>query len=88
MPEKELGVVGLGTMGSNLARNLASHKTRVAVYNRTRSRTEEFIANHGREGDFTATATFEELVRALRPPRTRAARRPNADRATRALSAA
>jgi 6-phosphogluconate dehydrogenase len=69
MPEKELGVVGLGTMGSNLARNLASHKTRVAVYNRTRSRTEEFIANHGKEGDFTGTATLEELVRALRPPR-------------------
>jgi 6-phosphogluconate dehydrogenase len=69
VPEKELGVVGLGTMGSNLARNLASHKTHVAVYNRTHSRTEEFIANHGKEGDFTGTATFEELIRALEPPR-------------------
>jgi 6-phosphogluconate dehydrogenase len=68
-PEKELGVVGLGTMGSNLARNLASHKTHVAVYNRTHTRTEEFIANHGKEGDFTGTATFEELIHALEPPR-------------------
>jgi 6-phosphogluconate dehydrogenase len=69
VPEKELGVVGLGVMGSNLARNLASHQTKVAVYNRTHSRTEEFIANHGKEGDFTGTATFEELIRALEPPR-------------------
>ena len=30
-----MGVVGLATMGMNLARNLASHGTSVAVYNRT-----------------------------------------------------
>ena len=69
MPEKEIGVVGLGTMGSNLARNLASHQARVAVYNRTHRRTEEFMADHGAEGDFAAAATFEELARALKPPR-------------------
>lgn len=69
MPEKEIGVVGLGTMGSNLARNLASHHARVAVYNRTHKRTEEFMADHGAEGDFAGVATFEELARALKPPR-------------------
>src|SRR6266566_6375915 len=69
MPEKEIGVVGLGTMGMNLARNLASHHARVAVYNRTHRRTEEFIAAHGKEADFAAAATFEELARVLKPPR-------------------
>lgn len=69
VPEKEIGVVGLGTMGSNLARNFASHEARVAVYNRTHRRTEEFMAEHESEGDFAPTATFEELARALKPPR-------------------
>src|SRR5438128_227732 len=69
MPEKEMGVVGLGTMGMNLARNLASHGVRVAVYNRTHRRTEEFMASYSEEGDFTPVATFEELARVLKPPR-------------------
>ncbi|HVH63334.1 MAG TPA: NADP-dependent phosphogluconate dehydrogenase [Candidatus Dormibacteraeota bacterium] len=69
MPEKEIGVVGLGTMGSNLARNLASRKAHVAVFNRTHRRTEEFMAEHGADGDFTAAATLDELAKALEPPR-------------------
>ncbi|TMC54005.1 MAG: NADP-dependent phosphogluconate dehydrogenase [Chloroflexi bacterium] len=69
MPEKQIGVVGLGTMGMNLARNLASHGVRVGVYNRTHRRTEEFMASYSKEGDFTPAATFEELARVLKPPR-------------------
>src|SRR5438128_7536278 len=65
----EMGVIGLGTIGGGLARNLASHGVHVAVYNRTHHRTEEFIAQHGGEGNFTAAATVEELARALKPPR-------------------
>ena len=64
-----MGVVGLATMGQNLARNLASHGVRVAVYNRTRKRTDEFIAGHGHEGEFRAAGSLEELVRLLTPPR-------------------
>ena len=64
-----MGVIGLGTIGGGLARNLASHGVHVAVYNRTHRRTEEFLADHGGEGDFTAAATLEELARALKPPR-------------------
>jgi 6-phosphogluconate dehydrogenase len=67
--EQELGVVGLATMGMNLARNLASHGVRVAVYNRTRKRTDDFMAAYGEEGDFNAAATLDELVRLLKPPR-------------------
>src|SRR5256885_8811155 len=69
MPGQEMGVVGLGTMGMNLARNLASHSIRVGVFNRTHRRTEEFMANFGKEGDFAPAATFEELASALKPPR-------------------
>src|SRR5947208_5668156 len=69
MPTDEMGVIGLGTIGGGLARNLASRGFHVAVHNRTHRRTEEFIAEHGREGKITAAATLEELARALKPPR-------------------
>jgi 6-phosphogluconate dehydrogenase len=69
MPEKEIGVVGLATMGMNLARNLASHGVRVAVFNRTRHRTDEFIASFGNEGDFQPAYSFDDLARILKPPR-------------------
>ncbi len=69
VPEHEIGVVGLATMGENLARNLASHGVRVAVYNRTRRRTDDFMAAHSGEGDFRPAGSLEELVRILEPPR-------------------
>ena len=69
MEEHELGIVGLATMGMNLARNLASRDIRVGVYNRTRERTDEFMAAHGSEGDFRPAATLQDLVRILTPPR-------------------
>src|SRR5438105_12712095 len=69
MPEKEMGVVGLGTMGMNLARNLSSHGAKVAVYNRTHRKTEDFITAHGAAGDFAPAATLEDLARVLKPPR-------------------
>ena len=69
MAEHEIGVVGLATMGENLARNLASHGVRVAVYNRTHRRTDDFMAAHSSEGDFHPAATLEELAKILQPPR-------------------
>src|SRR6202521_2658096 len=56
-------------MGENLARNLASHGVRVAVYNRTHRRTDDFMTAHSREGDFRPAASLEELARVLKPPR-------------------
>jgi 6-phosphogluconate dehydrogenase len=69
MAEHEIGVVGLATMGENLARNLASHEARVVVYNRTRKRTDDFMAAHSASGDFRAAGSLEELARILQPPR-------------------
>ncbi len=64
-----MGVVGLATMGMNLARNFASHGVHVAVYNRTRRRTDEFMEQFGGEGRFSAAHEFEDLKRILKPPR-------------------
>src|SRR5260370_1067930 len=69
MAEHEIGVVGLATMGENLARNLASHGARVVVFNRTRKRTDDFMAAASREGDFGPAGSLEELARTAGPPR-------------------
>jgi 6-phosphogluconate dehydrogenase len=67
--EQEIGVVGLATMGQNLARNLASHGVRVAIYNRTRRRTDDFMAAYASEGDFRPAGALGELAAILKPPR-------------------
>src|ERR1700686_2126302 len=69
MAEHEIGVVGLATMGENLARNLASHGAQVVVYNRTRKRTDDFMAAHGAESHFRPAGSLEEMARILKPPR-------------------
>jgi 6-phosphogluconate dehydrogenase len=66
---KQLGVIGLGTMGANLARNAARCGAEVILFNRSTSKTEEFMANHGSEGNFIPTKTLEEFLKALKPPR-------------------
>ena len=62
------GLIGLGTMGSNLALNLEDHGIPVAFWNREPERTQAF-AESNRDRRFTATSTFEELTRALERPR-------------------
>ncbi|MBB5955826.1 6-phosphogluconate dehydrogenase [Saccharothrix tamanrassetensis] len=64
-----IAVTGLAVMGSNLARNLARHGFRVAVHNRTSTRTEALIEQHGHEGDFVPAETLEQLVASLQTPR-------------------
>jgi len=63
------GLTGLATMGANLARNVAHHGIPVAVHNRTTSRTEQFIAEHGSEGPLTGQGSVEAWIGSLAPPR-------------------
>ena len=63
------GVFGLGVMGQNLARNVASRGVSVAVYNRSRARTERMMAEHGREGDFLPAYDVASFVGSLDRPR-------------------
>ena len=43
----EVGLIGLGTMGGNLALNIAENGFQIAVYNRTTSKTDEFMTKAG-----------------------------------------
>lgn len=47
MQQAEIGLIGLGVMGSNLALNIAEKGNRIAVFNRTPARTHEFIGEAG-----------------------------------------
>ncbi|HVW66110.1 MAG TPA: NADP-dependent phosphogluconate dehydrogenase [Candidatus Peribacteraceae bacterium] len=65
----QLGVIGLSTMGSNLARNAARNGAHVAVFNRTTSKMDAFMKDHGGEGDIVGCKTPEEFCKALSTPR-------------------
>jgi 6-phosphogluconate dehydrogenase len=47
----EIGLIGLGVMGANLALNIAEKGFRIAVYNRTPSVTDAFMASAGKLAD-------------------------------------
>jgi 6-phosphogluconate dehydrogenase len=65
----QVGVVGLAVMGSNLARNFASRGHTVALYNRTKGRTDDLMAAYGRQGSFVPAATVAEFAASLQRPR-------------------
>ena len=70
MSYSEIGLIGLGTMGSALALNIAENGFDIAVWNRTTSVTRGFASQAGELGQrITATETLEELVAAIKPPR-------------------
>lgn len=60
----EIGIIGLGKMGKNLALNLIDHNHEVVAYNRTSSKVKE-IEKKGARGAYS----LEELVSKLSTPR-------------------
>jgi 6-phosphogluconate dehydrogenase len=68
--QAEIGLIGLGVMGQNLALNIADHGFPIAVYNRTAARTEAFAASGEAQSRPIVPCTgLEDLVGAVRPPR-------------------
>ncbi|HJQ81215.1 MAG TPA: decarboxylating NADP(+)-dependent phosphogluconate dehydrogenase [Lacipirellulaceae bacterium] len=65
----DIGLIGLAVMGENLALNIESRGYRVAVYNRTTSKVDEFIAGRAKGKKFVGCHSIEELVKALAKPR-------------------
>lgn len=66
---QQLAVIGLSTMGANIARNAARNGATVVVYNRTTEKAEEFMAKHGNEGKFVLATTLPEIVKSMQAPR-------------------
>lgn len=68
MSKQQIGVIGLAVMGKNLALNIESRGYSVAVYNRSRTKTDSMLAEcQGKQ--VTSTYSIEEFVNALELPR-------------------
>ena len=62
----DIGLIGLGVMGQNLARNFQNHGYTVVVYNRTGEKTRDFVAKYPA---FLAEYSIEKFVSQLNEPR-------------------
>ena len=68
MSTASIGLIGLAVMGQNLALNIEEKGFPIAVFNRTTSRMEEFVAaNPGKH--LLPCKTIEQLVQSLERPR-------------------
>lgn len=64
-----IGLIGLGVMGQNLALNIARKGYSVSVYNRTASRTEQFVKARVTHEPVTAAYDLQSFVQGLARPR-------------------
>ncbi|MBF9044109.1 NADP-dependent phosphogluconate dehydrogenase [Rhodobacterales bacterium HKCCE4037] len=70
MAEADIGLIGLGTMGSALALNIAEKGFTVAVFNRTTEKTHAFVDEAGDLADRVVPCeTLEALAAAIKGPR-------------------
>jgi 6-phosphogluconate dehydrogenase len=68
MTKQQFGVIGMAVMGKNLAMNIESRGYSVSVYNRSREKTDDILAEtKGR--NFKGTYSIEEFVESLESPR-------------------
>ena len=66
----DIGLIGLAVMGQNLALNIADHNYKISVYNRTFSKTENFLnKNAGELPNLTGYENLESFVNSLQSPR-------------------
>jgi len=71
MPEAncDIGLIGLAVMGQNLVLNMNDHGYKVAVFNRTVSKVDDFINNEAKGTKVVGTHSLEELASVLKRPR-------------------
>ena len=65
----DIGLIGLAVMGQNLVLNMDDHGFTVAVYNRTTSKVDEFLAGPAAGTKVIGTHSLEELAGSLVAPR-------------------
>ncbi|MEO0488432.1 MAG: NADP-dependent phosphogluconate dehydrogenase, partial [Cyanobacteria bacterium J06659_2] len=66
---QSFGVIGLAVMGENLALNVERNGFPIAVYNRSREKTDKFMAERAQGKNVKAAYSLEEFVTSLERPR-------------------
>jgi 6-phosphogluconate dehydrogenase len=69
MEKADIGLIGLAVMGQNLVLNMADHGYRVAVFNRTTSKVDDFLNGPAKGTSVIGTHSMEALVESLEKPR-------------------
>ncbi len=64
-----IGLIGLAVMGQNLVLNMNDNGYKVAVYNRTTSKVDDFLEGPAKGTEIVGTHTLEQLVESLESPR-------------------
>ena len=63
------GLIGLAVMGQNLALNIADHGFKISVYNRTYSKTLDFLNKNEYCNNILGFETLETFVLSIQKPR-------------------
>lgn len=69
MQTQQMGVIGLGVMGMNLALNIEDNDFSVAVYDYWTDRTDDFLKNEAQNKQIIGAKTIEQFVQSLEKPR-------------------
>ena len=69
MQNCDLGLIGLAVMGQNLVLNMNDHGFTIAVFNRSISKVDEFLAGPAAGTNVVGARSLEELVGRLKRPR-------------------
>jgi 6-phosphogluconate dehydrogenase len=65
----DIGLIGLAVMGQNLVLNMNDHRYKVAVFNRTTSKVDEFLTKEAKGTQVVGAHSIPELIQALKRPR-------------------
>jgi 6-phosphogluconate dehydrogenase len=65
----DLGLIGLAVMGQNLVLNMDDHGYKIAVYNRTTAKIDEFLQGPAKGTQVVGAYSIPELVSLLKRPR-------------------
>jgi 6-phosphogluconate dehydrogenase len=69
MASCDIGLIGLAVMGQNLVLNMNDHGYKVAVFNRTVSKVDDFINNEAKGTQVVGAHSVEEMCGMLKLPR-------------------
>jgi 6-phosphogluconate dehydrogenase len=65
----DIGLIGLAVMGQNLVLNMNDHGYKVAVFNRTVSKVDDFLKNEAAGTQVVGAHSMAEFIQLLKPPR-------------------
>ncbi len=69
MSKADIGLIGLAVMGQNLVLNMNDHGFKVAVFNRTVAKVDDFLNGNAKGTQIIGAHSLEELTSSLKKPR-------------------